>query len=155
MKRRYLLAGLAALAGVAGWSALALSDRAEGAGLLPYRDAAAVAAGETLYREHCASCHGAQLQGEPDWRRQDADGYLPAPPHDRTGHTWHHPDNLLIRITREGSAAVVGGGYRSRMEGFGDILTDTEIRQVLAYIKSTWPPEVIETHDRINRDAGL
>ena len=66
-------------------------------------------------------------------------GRLPAPPHDAGGHTWHHPDDILFRIVREGTAAIVGGGYESDMPGFADLLSDAEIRAVLAYIKSTWP----------------
>ena len=56
-----------------------------------------------------------------------------------SGHTWHHPDEVLFRIVREGTAAVVGGGYESDMPGFADVLSDAEIRAVLDYIKSTWP----------------
>lgn len=95
--------------------------------------------GAALYQQHCASCHGAQLQGQPDWRRPGPDGRLPAPPHDATGHTWHHGDDILFRITRDGTATVVGGGYESDMPGFGDSLRDAEIRAILDYIKSTWP----------------
>ncbi len=95
--------------------------------------------GAALYAGHCASCHGAQLEGQPDWRERGPDGRLPAPPHDASGHTWHHPDALLERIVRDGTAAVVGGGYQSDMPGFGDVLSDAEIRAVLDYIKSTWP----------------
>ncbi|MBY6092942.1 MULTISPECIES: c-type cytochrome [Rhodobacterales] len=95
--------------------------------------------GAALYQENCASCHGAELQGQPDWHSPGPDGRLPAPPHDATGHTWHHGDEILFRITRDGTAAVVGGGYASDMPGFGDALTDAEIRAILDYIKSTWP----------------
>ena len=98
-----------------------------------------VTLGAAVYTEHCASCHGRNLEGEPDWRRRRADGTLPAPPHDATGHTWHHPDELLFRMTREGPAAVVGKGYRSTMTGFAGILDDREIWASLAYIKSRWP----------------
>ena len=148
------LAALAALvlgaAGGAVWSVLA-SDRA---GLLPYKDAEAVALGHAVYADHCAACHGAELEGAPDWRARDEDGYLPAPPHDETGHTWHHPDRLLVAITALGTEAVVGGDYRSNMQGFADILSEDEILAVLAYIKSTWPPRVIEQHNRINQEAA-
>jgi len=125
----------------------------EPAGLLPYTDAEAVAQGRVLYAETCAACHGMALEGEPNWRQRDAEGYLPAPPHDETGHTWHHPDSQLFRITKFGTEALVGGDYKSRMMGFGDILTDQEILNVLAYIKSTWPERVVEVHNRINADA--
>ena len=95
--------------------------------------------GRQVYADQCASCHGAQLEGQPDWKTPLPSGRLPAPPHDAGGHTWHHPDDILFRIVREGTAAIVGGGYESDMPGFADVLGDAEIRAVLAYIKSTWP----------------
>jgi mono/diheme cytochrome c family protein len=123
-------------------------------GLLPYRDAGAVARGGQIYANTCAACHGADLQGEPDWKNRDAEGYLPAPPHDETGHTWHHPDGVLLDIVRRGTAAVVGQGYKSRMPGYAGVLSETEMREVLAYIKSTWPERVIGIHDRINEETS-
>jgi mono/diheme cytochrome c family protein len=101
--------------------------------------AQSIAMGKAVYAEHCAACHGASLEGQPDWQTPLPSGRLPAPPHDASGHTWHHPDEVLFEITRLGSAAVVGSGYESDMPGFDGILTDDEIRAVLAYIKSTWP----------------
>jgi mono/diheme cytochrome c family protein len=101
--------------------------------------AATIALGKTVYAERCASCHGANLEGQRDWKSPLPSGRMPAPPHDASGHTWHHPDGVLFRITREGPAAVVGGGYQSDMPGFGNVLTDEEIRAVLSFIKSTWP----------------
>ena len=139
-----------AVVGMLGWRGFDAGGAAAGQ-MLAYGDSDTVALGARLYEEHCASCHGADLQGEPDWRVPDADGYLPAPPHDATGHTWHHPDALLIDITTRGTEAVVGRGYQSRMPAFGEVLSDAEIAATLAYIKSTWPPEIIETHDEINR----
>lgn len=58
--------------------------------------------GKQIYIRDCASCHGANLEGEPNWRMRQANGRLPAPPHDATGHTWHHADALLIEITKNG-----------------------------------------------------
>lgn len=115
-----------------------------------YRDDRIVAEGEVIYAENCASCHGAGLEGQPNWRESDADGYLPAPPHDDTGHTWHHPDLQLLEIVRNGTAAYAGGGYRSNMPGFGDVLSDDQILAVLAYIKHTWPKRIIARHDELN-----
>jgi mono/diheme cytochrome c family protein len=126
----------------------------EQTGFLPWQDAGAVAQGKAIYTDHCAACHGDNLQGQPDWQSRDAEGYLPAPPHDSSGHTWHHPDQQLFDITKYGIESIVGNGYRSRMIGYADILTDSEITATLAYIKSTWPPRVIAVHDRINRDAA-
>ena len=101
-----------------------------------------VAQGEIIYQEHCASCHGVNLEGQPDWRRRSDDGTLPAPPHDASGHTWHHADTLLFEITKLGTTAVVGGGYKSTMLGFGEQLDDGEIWAVLSYIKSQWSPRI-------------
>lgn len=98
-----------------------------------------VARGLALYAQHCASCHGAALEGAENWRETGPKGRLRAPPHDATGHTWHHADHVLFEIVKHGSAAVIGGGYESDMIGFGEVMSDAEIRDVLAYIRSTWP----------------
>lgn len=170
MKARRVLAGLAlaglgiaGLAAAAAWwprgeaKAQAVEQAAEQAvepGLLPYRDAAAVARGRAIYDDYCAACHGAALEGQPNWRERDAEGYLPAPPHDATGHTWHHPDSQLVAITWLGTERVVGQGYRSRMQGYEGILSETQVLEVLAYIKSTWPEEIIARHNQINAEAA-
>ncbi len=95
-------------------------------------------AGSQIYAESCAVCHGANLEGQPDWQRRLENGRMPAPPHDETGHTWHHSDRNLFVITKGGVGAVVPG-YEGDMPAFEDILTDDQIADVLAYIKSTWP----------------
>jgi mono/diheme cytochrome c family protein len=120
------------------------------AGLAP-GDAEVVALGEALYAKHCASCHGSSLQGQPNWQQRLANGRLPPPPHDASGHTWHHPDEQLFTLTKFGPAALVGGGYESDMQAYEGVLSDDEIRAVLSYIKSTWPPELQARHDEINR----
>lgn len=100
-----------------------------------------VNAGEAIYRQRCASCHGANLEGEPDWRQRKPSGRLPAPPHDDSGHTWHHPDEVLVAITRDGMVPPLApDGYQSDMPGFGAVLSDEEIRSVLAFIASRWSP---------------
>jgi len=109
-----------------------------------------VALGSRLYADHCASCHGANLEGEANWRTRLANGRMPAPPHDETGHTWHHPDADLFRITKYGTEELVGGDYESDMAGYADALSDAQIIAVLSYIKSTWPEEIRAQHDQIN-----
>lgn len=97
-----------------------------------------IAVGQKLYAQNCASCHGANLEGQPNWKRRLDNGRMPAPPHDETGHTWHHADRQLFTIVKRGVGAVVPG-YDSDMPGFEGVLSDEEIQAVLAYIKSTWP----------------
>lgn len=110
----------------------------------PHQDAQIVARGAVIYAENCAKCHGAELQGQAQWRLRDADGFLPAPPHDETGHTWHHPDQVLFDITKYGSTEMVGKGYQSNMPGFEGQLSDAQIGEVLAFIKSTWPSDIVQ-----------
>ncbi len=111
---------------------------------------ALVALGKQQYTAHCASCHGAELDGQPNWRQVLPSGRAAAPPHDQTGHTWHHADSVLFKITKYGSAALAGKGYQSDMLGFQDKLSDQEIKAVLSYIKSRWPAEIQSRHDQIN-----
>jgi hypothetical protein len=94
------------------------------------------------------------LEGEPNWRRRKPDGLLPAPPHDETGHTWHHPDGQLFEITKRGTAALVGSDYRTAMGPFGAVLSDDEIRAVLDYIKSRWPENIRARQAGITERAG-
>ncbi|PVE24421.1 cytochrome C [Microvirga sp. KLBC 81] len=127
-----LLAGMVAVGGAA-----AVLGYLSGA---PSRldNSAQVALGRSLYGQHCASCHGANLEGQPNWQELLPSGRLPAPPHDATGHTWHHSDHELFTITSKGLAAVVPG-HESNMPAFAGMLSDEEIRAVMAFIKSTWP----------------
>lgn len=105
-------------------------------------DAHLVARGRIVYQQNCAACHGIRLEGQPNWRQPKEDGTLPAPPHDVTGHTWHHSDQLLFDVTKYGSAAVAGPGFKSGMPVYADSLSDGDIWAALAYIKSHWPPDV-------------
>ncbi len=102
----------------------------------PELDAARIAAGEVTYLQYCSSCHGTDLAGDPQWKTRNGDGSLRPPPHDSNGHTWHHSDQLLISLTRDGS-----GLEESRMPAFGATLADDEIATVLEFFKSTWGPQ--------------
>lgn len=94
--------------------------------------------GQRLYDEHCALCHGVNLEGQANWMARLPNGRLPAPPHDATGHTWHHSDAQLFQMTKDGLASMAPG-YESDMPTFGGVLTDEEVIAVLNHIKSTWP----------------
>lgn len=109
-----------------------------------------LARGEAVYAKHCAACHGANLEGQPNWRERRPDGRLPAPPHDATGHTWHHADEVLFDLVKRGMAAYAGPDYKSDMPAYAGTLSDDEIRAVLAYIKSRWPPDIREKQAKID-----
>ena len=112
---------------------------------------AVVEKGRAIYAEHCASCHGVNLQGQPNWRERDAEGYLPAPPHDASGHTWHHADKQLFDLTKYGLGAMLGDkSFKTRMPAYEGVLNDSEIIAVLSYIKSRWPIETQARHNKIN-----
>lgn len=102
--------------------------------------------GKVVYEQHCASCHGADLEGQPEWRQRLPSGRLPAPPHNETGHTWHHPDAVLFDIVKNGlvPGRTAPTGYESDMPAYADKLPDDDIVAVLAYIKSQWPSEALE-----------
>ena len=102
-----------------------------------------VSAGQILYTNNCASCHGAKLEGQPNWQSPNSDGILPAPPHDATGHTWHHDNELLFEYTKlGGKGALAARGitdFNSGMPAFDGVVSDEDIWDILAFIKSTWP----------------
>lgn len=131
---------------------VAQSWNASATGLLQPDNEVLVSTGAAVYAEHCASCHGVKLEGQPNWRRPGANGRLPAPPHDETGHTWHHADTLLFDLTKYGAAKAAGlENYESDMPTYEDVLTDTEIIAVLSFIKSRWSSELQKQHDSLNR----
>ena len=120
---------------------------------VPALNAAEIAQGESLYQRECASCHGSNLEGQPNWKRRDADGNLPTPPHDGSGHTWHHSDEELIAVILQG-----GEVYDGTMPSFDGKLSLTDVDALLAYIKSYWEKEDREFQrlpSQINRHQHL
>ena len=130
-----LLAGAATAVAAYAWTrprapAWALDDPAE------------VALGRRVYAGNCASCHGDKLQGQPRRWQPGADGRLPAPPHDPSGHTWQHSDTELHELVAHSVYKFAAPDYRSAMPAFEGRLSEREISATIAYIKSTWPPGV-------------
>lgn len=156
MKQRAVFA-LIGVAAAAGLGYLLFADalmRPAAPGALRPDDARTLALGRTLYEARCAACHGANLEGQANWRTPGADGRLPAPPHDASGHTWHHPDETLFRITKFGVAKVANiKDYATAMPIYEGVLGDEEIVSVLSWIKSRWPADIRAKHDRINQQA--
>ena len=107
--------------------------------------------GKKVYQTHCAVCHGINLEGQQGWNKIDGKNNILAPPHDETGHTWHHSDKELFFLTKYGGSGKVGG--ISAMPGYEKILSDKEIISVLSFIKSTWPIDIRLRHDQINEQA--
>ncbi|KUJ73135.1 c-type cytochrome [Ruegeria profundi] len=147
--KRALISGAVFLIGAAlVYFATGLSNA--GGVVLKPNDASVVSHGAEVYEQNCASCHGSNLEGEEGWQGLDEDGRLRAPPHDATGHTWHHDGELLFRLTKYGPAEVIGDpSYATNMPAYEGILSDDEIIAVLSYIKSTWPPHIRARHDEM------
>lgn len=158
-RRRGVSARVTAIVGLIGVASVTAGGYAfyyqpwQGSGWWVGKDQKLIALGRVTYFEHCANCHGTKLEGQPQWKKRLPSGRLPAPPHDASGHTWHHPDKLLFEITKFGTAAVIGGGYESDMPAFKDVLSDNEISAALAFIKSTWPARERAYQEAITRNA--
>lgn len=103
---------------------------------VPTLDPQKVTQGQELYNQYCAACHGANGEGQPDWKIPSEDGSFKPPPHDNSGHTWHHDDGLLLEIIARGSDFP-----QTQMPTFGNQLSDEEILAILEYLKSWWGPE--------------
>ena len=102
--------------------------------------------GETLYINNCINCHGVNLQGQKGWENElDADGHRLAPPLNGTGHTWHHPPELLSQIIKYGLNSL-DPGYEGKMIGNKN-LSDKDIEYILEYIKSYWPDEILNNYE--------
>jgi len=94
-----------------------------------------VSAGESVYAQHCSSCHG-PVDGQPV-----IEG---APPHGDSGHTWHHPDRLLFQWILDKPPLA------TTMPAFRGVLSDDQVLDVMAYIKDSWLPEI---QDRQNEGS--
>ena len=101
-------------------------------------DAATLAQGETVYVQNCASCHGEYLEG----------GFannVPAPSHLDDGHTWHHSDEWLLNVIRN------GGNVGNSMPAYKDVLSEEEMVALLDYIKSHWSERTLQSQARLNQ----
>ena len=114
-----------------------------------------IARGEQLYQDNCAACHGADLEGQANWQTPNADGTMPAPPHDVTGHTWHHDNQLLFDYTKfggQGALALRGiDDFNSAMPAFDGVITDEDVWDILGFIRSRWPERAQEIQASRNR----
>ena len=82
----------------------------------PQSNAANYFNGKTLYESYCEACHGRSGQGE-----------MPGSPNFSQGRTLMQPDLSLYTQIRDGKNA---------MPGFRGVLSETEILDVISYIRS-------------------
>ncbi len=114
-------------------------------------ESAIIERGQTVYVANCASCHGENLEGQPDWKERNPDGTWRSPPHDDSGHTWHHDDAYILDRIINGTASLEPTMQaKSNMPAYGDQLTDAEIEAVLAFIKSKWSAETRQMQSERN-----
>ena len=104
-------------------------------------DGQRIEAGRSIYLAQCAACHGVRGEGQPDWDRPNAAGDMPAPPHDREGHTWKHSDAMLYRIVRNGWRDPYNKTSELTMPAFAQTLSPGEIHDVIQYLKTLWTGE--------------
>ena len=92
--------------------------------------------GAKLYKNFCQSCHGERGAGELvyPWNIGKP-GYFPAPALDDSQHAWHHSDEDLVKLIREGSP---------RTPAWKNNLSDKNIRDIVAYMKSLWGARALE-----------
>lgn len=156
MNKKIVLPGILAIAALAAAMLYVNSEQAQSRAFISPSDPAQVARGKEVYMQYCASCHGANLEGQPEWRKRLPNGRLPAPPHDESGHTWHHADAVLVDIVKNSlvPGRTAPAGYQTDMPAYGETLSDEDITAVLAYIKSSWPPQALEMQRNMTMEHG-
>jgi mono/diheme cytochrome c family protein len=85
-----------------------------------------VAAGRKVYQRLCSRCHGAEGKG-------DGNAAGAVPPSDLTDATWDHgsSDGEIFTTIHDGTSAD--------MEGYAQRISDTDIWNVVNYIRSMGP----------------
>ena len=82
----------------------------------------AIAQGKAIFDQTCAACHGPEGEG------------LVGSPLNGSAHAWHHVDDQLRLMVRDGIP-------NTQMVGHGEHLSAEEIDTVISYIKTWWTPE--------------
>jgi mono/diheme cytochrome c family protein len=100
----------------------------------PARGGPGAPPGRAVYERHCATCHGAE--GRADGPGAAA---LPIKPPSFTDGRLLNPltDEFLATVIRDGAAAV---GLAPQMPAFGRLLTEREIQDVVAYVRTMAEP---------------
>lgn len=108
-----------------------------GANVKRVHDDALISQGAGIFRAHCAVCHGANAEGDANWRKKGPDGKYPPPPLNGTAHEWHHSIPVLHEMIKNGTPPEEGN-----MPAWGGKLTDQEIDAVIAWFQSLWSDQV-------------
>lgn len=100
-------------------------------------DPRAARRGAPLYQKYCQSCHGVRGAGEQLSFSAYIHREIPAPALDDSQHAWHHGDDDL-------TAFILNGWPRTaRMPAWKGTLSESQVRDIVAYIKSLWGPRAI------------
>ncbi len=96
--------------------------------------------GQQQYNLRCAHCHGYDGEGQLPVTITNTQslGMLTIPAHNASGHTWMHPDQLLVRVIKEGISNPLD---QFPMEPYASVMSDDDINAVIAYIKLWWTDE--------------
>jgi len=104
--------------------------------------------GLELYQQNCAACHGRQGEGAVNWQKRDEQGQYRPPPLNGTGHTWHHPKQVLMDIIQNGTKRLGGN-----MPAWKETLPDAQIEDILYWLQSQWPKEIYQVWYQNNREV--
>jgi mono/diheme cytochrome c family protein len=114
---------------------------------------AQVALGRTLYRQHCAYCHGAEREGHEDWRPGAPVASGLAPSLDERSPVIARSDRDIFERIKFGGQPFLPAGTRSQMPAFEFNLTDAQVWALIAYLKNRWPEEAAARQEAANRSA--
>ncbi|MHB8256885.1 MAG: c-type cytochrome [Acidiferrobacterales bacterium] len=106
-----------------------------------------IALGERLFQADCAPCHGAQAQGHAGWRVPRSGLFTAAaPPLNGTGDAWKRSRQQFVDTIEHGARLPDGTVV---MPAWKDRLSRTQIRYIVAWFQSLWPPQVYRNWARI------
>lgn len=117
--------------------------------------------GQAVYELRCAHCHGYSGEGQLAATVANTEqlGMHTVPPHNASGHTWKHSDQLLRQVILNGIENPLD---HFAMPPFEGAVSETEIDQLIAYIRlwwtddqRAWQSQVTERHTQIDAELGI